>query len=135
MLVVRTPGFYCHGKGSVPGRGTETPQAMQCDQMCVCVCVCVCVGFPGSSAGKGSRCNAGDPGLIPGSGRSLGEEICSPLQYSWASLGKPRFDPWVGKTPWRMAWQPMTIFLPGGSPWTEEPGRLQSMESKRVRDD
>ena len=36
--MVRTPGFYCHGQGSVPGRGTETPQAMQCDQMCVCVC-------------------------------------------------------------------------------------------------
>ena len=37
--MVRTPGFYYHGQGSVPGRGTETPQAMQCDQMCVCVCV------------------------------------------------------------------------------------------------
>ena len=47
---------------------------------------CVCVGFPGSSAGKGSTCNAGDPGSTPGSGRSLGEEICSPLQYSWPSL-------------------------------------------------
>ena len=44
------------------------------------------VGFPGSSAGKESTCNAGDPGLIPGSGRSLGEGIGHPLQYSWASL-------------------------------------------------
>ena len=44
------------------------------------------LGFPGSSAGKESVCNAGDPGLIPGSGRSAGEGIGYPLQYSWASL-------------------------------------------------
>ena len=43
-------------------------------------------GFPGSSAGKKSTCNAGDPSLIPGSGRSPGVEIGYPLQYSWASL-------------------------------------------------
>ena len=42
--------------------------------------------FPGSSAGKESACNAGDPGLIPGSGRSPREGIGYPLQYSWASL-------------------------------------------------
>jgi len=41
---------------------------------------------PGSSAGKESACNAGDPGSIPGSGRSPGEGIGYPLQYSWASL-------------------------------------------------
>ena len=39
-------------------------------------------GFPGSSAGKECDCNAGDPGLIPGSGRPLGEGIGYPLQYS-----------------------------------------------------
>jgi len=39
-----------------------------------------------SSAGKESTCNAGDPGSIPGSGRSPGEGIGYPLQYSWASL-------------------------------------------------
>ena len=41
--------------------------------------------FPGSSAGKESRCNAGDPGLIPWSGRSSEEGIGYPLQCSWAS--------------------------------------------------
>ena len=41
---------------------------------------------PGSSAGKKSACNAGDLGLIPGLGRSLGEGKGYPLQYSWASL-------------------------------------------------
>ena len=40
----------------------------------------------GSSGGKESACNAGDPGSIPGSGRSAGEGIGYPLQYSWASL-------------------------------------------------
>ena len=43
--------------------------------------------FPGSSVGKKSTCNAGDPSSIPGSGRSTGEEISYPLQYS--CLGNP----------------------------------------------
>ena len=43
-------------------------------------------GFPDSSVGKESTCNAGDPSLIPGSGRSAGEGIGYPLQYSWTSL-------------------------------------------------
>ena len=42
-------------------------------------------GFLNSSVGKESTCNAGDPGSIPGSGRSAGEGISYPLQYSWAS--------------------------------------------------
>ena len=43
-------------------------------------------GFPDSSVGKESACNTGDPGSIPGSGRSPGEGIGNPLHYSWASL-------------------------------------------------
>ena len=43
-------------------------------------------GFPGSSAGKESACNAGDSGSISELGRSPGEGIGYPLQYSWASL-------------------------------------------------
>ena len=43
-------------------------------------------GFPSSSAGKESICNAGHLGSIPGSGRSTGEGIGYTLQYSWASL-------------------------------------------------
>ena len=44
------------------------------------------MGFPHSSVGKESACNAGDPGLIPGLGRSAGEGIGYPLQDTWASL-------------------------------------------------
>ena len=44
------------------------------------------MGLSGSSAGKESICNVGDPGSIPRSGRSPGEGIGYPLQYSWASL-------------------------------------------------
>ena len=44
------------------------------------------MGFPGSSADKESACNAGIPSLIPGFGRSAGEGIGYPLQYSWTSL-------------------------------------------------
>ena len=66
------------------------------------------MGFSGSYAGKESACNAG---------RSSGEGIGYPLQYSRTSLaaqmvknllacGRPGFDSWVGKIPWRRAWQP-----------------------------
>ena len=65
------------------------------------------VGFPGISDSKESACNAGDLGLTPG----------------------------LGRFPWRRAWQPMPVFLPGESPWTEEPGRQQSMRSQRVGHD
>ena len=61
--------------------------------------------FPGSSDGKESACNAGDLGSISGLGRSPGEGHGNPLQYS--CLEYPQ--------------------------WTEEPGRLQSMGSQRVR--
>ena len=44
------------------------------------------MGFPHSSIGKESACNTGDPGLIHWLGRSAGEGIGYPLQYSWASL-------------------------------------------------
>ena len=37
------------------------------------------------------------------------------------AIGRPGFDPWVGKIPCRRAWQPIPVFLPGASPWTEEP--------------
>ena len=49
--------------------------------------------------------------------------------------GRPGFDPWIGKIPWKTAWQPIPVFLSGESPWTEEPGGLQSMGSQRVRHD
>ena len=58
-----------------------------------CVCPWLVRGFPHSSVGKKkkkkkkkSACNAGDPSLIPGLGRSSEEGIGYPLQYSWVSL-------------------------------------------------
>ena len=86
------------------------------------------MGFPDSSVGKESTCNAGDSDLIPGSGRCPREGIGYLLQYSWASLvaqlvknlpamWEPGFDPWVGKIPWRRDRLPTPVFLgfPGGS--------------------
>ena len=49
--------------------------------------------------------------------------------------GRPRFNPWVRKISWRRKWQPTPVFLSGKIPWTEDPGRLQSMGSQRVRHD
>ena len=88
-------------------------------------------GFPHSSVGKESTNNAGDPGSIPGWGRSPGQGIGYPLQYSWASLvaqlvclqcRRPGFDPWVGKIPWRRERLPTPGFWPEEfhglfSPW------------------
>ena len=79
------------------------------------------MGFPGSSAGKEFTCNAGDSGSIPGSGRSPGEGISYPLQYSWASLvaqmvkNLPTMqETWVRslEDPWRRKWEPSPVFLP-----------------------
>ena len=78
------------------------------------------MGFPHSSVGKESACNAGDPGSIPGLGRSTGEGIGYPLQCSWASLVTQlvknplaMWDSWVGKIPWRRERLPSPVFCPG----------------------
>ena len=84
-------------------------------------------GFPGSSAGKESASNAGDPVSIPGLGRSPGEGIGYPLQSSGASLaaqlvknlpamwGDLGSIPGLGDSPERRQWQPTPVFLPGES--------------------
>ena len=81
-------------------------------------------GFPGSSAGKESSCNAEDPGSIPGSGRYPGEGIGYPLQCSWASLvaqlvkNMPTMrETWVSSLDWEDPWRrerlPTPVFWPG----------------------
>ena len=59
------------------------------------------MGFPGGTSGKEPTCQ-------------------------FRRQKRYRFDPWIGKIPWLRAWQPTPVFLPGKSPWTEVPGRLQS---------
>ena len=90
-------------------------------------------GFPESLVGKESACNAEDPGLIPGPGRSTGEGIGYPLQCSWAffvaqlvknhlQCGIPGFDLWIRKIPWRRERLPTPVVCTGEfhglySPW------------------
>ena len=65
-------------------------------------------GFPDSSVGKESACNAGDSSSIPGSGRSAGEGIGYPFQYPWASLVTELVKnlPTVRKTwVWSLGWE------------------------------
>ena len=74
------------------------------------------MGFPDSSVGKESAWNAGDPGSIPGSGRSAGEGIGYPLQYSWASLVAPACNAGdLGSFPGlgRRERLPTSVFWPG----------------------
>ena len=89
--------------------------------------------FPGSSAGKESTCNAVYPSSIPVSGRSPGEGIGYPLEYSQASLvaqvikNPPTIrETWVWslgwEDPWRREQLPTPVFWPGEfhglySPW------------------
>ena len=99
------------------------------------------MGFLDSSTGKESACNAGDPGSIPGPGRSAGEGIGYLLHYSWAFLvaqlvknpllqcRRPVFDPQVGKIPCRMQRLPTPVFWPG------EVHGLHLMGSQRIRYD
>ena len=75
-------------------------------------------GFPCSSDGKESACNVGDLGSIPGSGRSPGEGKGYPLQYSGLVNFMDCIVHGVAKS---------RTWLSDFHPWTEEPGRLQSM--------
>ena len=70
--------------------------------------VYILMGFPSSSAGEESACNAGDPSLIPGSGSSPGEGIGYLVQYSWASLVAQtvKNPPAMWKTwVWSLGWE------------------------------
>ena len=69
--------------------------------------MCVPWGFSGGSEGIESACHAGGRVLSPG----------------------------LGSSPGGRHWQPIPVFLPGESPWTEEPDRRQSMGSQKVRHD
>ena len=73
-------------------------------------------GFPDSSVGKESTCNAGDPGSIPGSGRCPGEGTGYPRTSLVAQLVKnpPAIGgTWVQKIPWRRERLPTSVFWPG----------------------
>ena len=98
-------------------------------------------GFPHGSVGKESSCNAGDPSSIPRSGRSPGEGVGYPLQYSWASLvaqlvkNPPAMqETWVRSLGWE---DPLekgkathSSILAWRIPWT-----VWSMVSQKVRQD
>ena len=92
------------------------------------------LGFPNSSVGKESTCNARDPSLIPGSGISTGEGIGYPLQYSSASLvaqlvknlpaiQETRVQSLGWEDPLEKGKATHSSTLAWRIPWTEEPGR------------
>ena len=99
-------------------------------------------GFPDSSVGKESACNAGDPSSIPGWGRSTGEGIGYPLPYFGASLvghlvkNPPAMrETWV----WSLSWEnPLEESMAAHCsilariPWKEEPDGLQPIGSQRI---
>ena len=91
-------------------------------------------GFPDASDRKESACNAGDPSLIPGSGRSPGEgypfhfvaSLLTQMVESACNVGDLCSTPGLGRLPGEGNGDPLL---------TEEPGRLQSIGSQRVRHD
>ena len=102
-----------------------------------------------SSVGKESVCNAGDPGLIPGSGRSPGEGIGFPLQYFWASFTAQlvknppaMWETWVQslgwEDPWRRARLPIPVFWPREfhglySPWGHKESDMTERLAERLK--
>ena len=84
------------------------------------------MGFSRQEYWSGLQCPPPDPGIELVSPALQADT--SPLNYkrsciSWwlrgyrihLPCGKPEFHPWVGKIPWRSAWQPTPVFLPGES--------------------
>ena len=114
-------------------------------------------GFPDSSVGKESACNAEDPVLIPGLVRSAGERVGYPFQYSWASLmaqlvkNPPAMqETWVWSLGWEdplekgtvahsslLTWRiPWTIYSPWGRKELDETGQLSlSLQHDIICDD
>ena len=103
------------------------------------------MGFLGSSAGIESACNARDPGSIPGLGRSLEKGSAthsSILGFPWCSDGKESTCnagdlssiPGLERSPGEGNGYTHSSILAWRIPWTEEPGRLQSMESHKESD-
>ena len=98
------------------------------------------VGFPDSSVGTESTCNAGDPGLIPGLGRSPWRKDRLPIPVFWASLVAQKvknppamLETWVRSLGWDnplQKWKATHSTIPAWRiPW------LQSMGSQRVGHD
>ena len=116
--------------------------------------VLICIpDFPGGSDGKASAYNEGDPGSIPGLGRSPREGNGNPLQYSCLENPMDRGAWWATYSPWGLKESDMTerlhfhfsalekemathsSVLAWRIPGTGEPGWLPTMGSHRVRHD
>ena len=101
------------------------------------------IQFPGGSDGKESACNLGDPGSIPGLGRSVGKDrLPTPvfLGFPVAQLVKnlpAMWETWVRSLGWEDSLEEgmatHSSILAWRIPWTEELGGLQSTESQRIR--
>ena len=99
------------------------------------------MGFPNSSIGKESACNAGDPSSISRSGRSAGEGIGYPHQYSWASLvaqlvkNLPSMqETWVPSLGWENPLEKGKATHSSNLAW-RIPRTIKSMGSQRVGHD
>ena len=105
------------------------------------------MGFSGSSAGKESACNAGDPGSIAGSGRFpwRWDRLPTPVLFGFpgglvrkesaCNEGDLGWIPGLGRACGGGHGNPLQYSCLGESPRTEEPGGLQSMGSQRFRHD
>ena len=125
------------GDSGVPYAGRELNSQGMCEAHVVYL------GFPRGSVGKESTHNAGNPGLIPGRGRSPGERNGNPLQYSWSSLAAQTVknlpairETWVlslgQKDPLEKRMTTHSSILPWKIPWTVQSGRLQSTSLRKV---
>ena len=115
---------------SLVGLDSQPPSASTHSSLRGCSAVCpLSRGAPGCRTDSLGSCplSVGVTGLEPGTrgGSKVTEQNASLVaQWDLSPCRRPWFNPWVGRIPWRRAWQPTPVFLSGESPWTEEPGGI-----------
>ena len=133
LSVPNEPSLQAPPQLSMPVASISSPKTNPYAELCA---IKHSWGLPGGSAGKESACNAG-----AAAAKSFScVQLCGPIDGSPPGSAipqcrRPQFNSWVRKIPWRRDRLPTLVFLPGESPWTEEPGGLQSVGSQRVRHD
>ena len=105
------------GLGRCPGEGNSSPLQCSCLE---------------KSHGQRSLAGYGPWGRTES---DTTERLTNPCALYSAVQGLALSEEALRVTGWRRAWQPTPVFSPGKIPWTEEPGRLQSIGLQRVRHD
>ena len=121
-LFLNTQGYPCHHTRAQLSRSITAAPFCLANQALLEDNCGSSASPPRKAIWKGSSEPSKGPGSMPKTPMMPGG--CLGLQGKFAAV-ECSSDLWVGKIPWRRAWQPTPVFSPGEFPWTKEPGRLQ----------